>query len=282
MVICLSKSTATERGLIVYEHWDDVSADFKVDDMRILSGSIDPWHITSIVMDHIESSGLCLPLEPGIGTCHDAGVDYKWKDVGWQHRGEQPRFAKLLFYSGEREHPDDYALVKGESVNRYYLDAGANWLIHDYQKYRTPQTTVLVYLALALVDLKVLTGRLPIEFRRLLTRRDLYQQNPFILRLFERRLCRSIPTCIVEQPADDLHLSITDRRNRQNIRAGKPLRSTSTSHPPHRLHHPRRNPRRAGRRGASDSPQPRSRPATSPRFWPSSPRNWPRSRSDPT
>ena len=157
MVICLSKSSAMERGLIVYEHWDDVRADFKVDDMRILSGSIDPWHITNIVMNHIESSGLCLPLEPGIGTCHDAGVDYKWKDVGWQHRGEQPRFAKLLFYSGEREHPDDYALVKGESVNRYYLDAGANWLIHDYQKYRTPQTTVLVYLALALVDLKVLT-----------------------------------------------------------------------------------------------------------------------------
>ena len=64
MVICLSKSTATGRGLIAYEHWDDMRADFKVDDMRILSGSIDPWHITNIVMDHLESSGLCLPLEP--------------------------------------------------------------------------------------------------------------------------------------------------------------------------------------------------------------------------
>ena len=30
-------------------------------------------------------------------------------------------------------------------------------MIHDYQKYRTPQTTVLVYLDLALVDLKILT-----------------------------------------------------------------------------------------------------------------------------
>ena len=158
MVICLSKSVATKRSLIVYEHWDDASADFKVDDIGILPGAIDPWHITSLVMDRIESIGLCLPLEPGIGTCHDAGVDYKWKDVGWQHRGEQPRFAKLLFYSGDRQHPSDYALVKGEGVNRYWLDAGASWwLIHDYQKYRTPQTTVLVYLNLALVGRKILT-----------------------------------------------------------------------------------------------------------------------------
>ena len=84
-------------------------------------------------------------------------MDYKWKGVGWQSRGEKTKISDLLFYEGKKRHASDYPLLKGADIDRYSLDFDSNWLIHDFTKYRSQESVVQVYLDLALVPVKILS-----------------------------------------------------------------------------------------------------------------------------
>ena len=65
--------------------------------------------------------------------------------------------SELLFYEGEKHHHGDYPLLKGADIDRYSLSFNENWLIHDFEKHRTEESVVQVYLDLALVPVKILT-----------------------------------------------------------------------------------------------------------------------------
>jgi hypothetical protein len=116
-----------------------------------------PWRPFNSILSKIENSGLCVDLSSEIGTCHDAGVDYKYKNVGWQNRGQQTSLSDLLFYHGEQKQQQDYRLLKGENLNRYSLNYEDNYLVFDFEKYKSSQTVVAVYLDLNLVPVKILT-----------------------------------------------------------------------------------------------------------------------------
>jgi hypothetical protein len=155
MIILLSKSHPVEAYTTPYVYWDRIK--FQLEQLVINISSNLPWRLQNIVTHKISKLGLCVPLESDIGTCHDAGVDYKWKDIGWQNRGEKTKISDLIFYSGERQTASDYPLLKGNDIDRYSLNFDNNWLIHDFAKYKTRESVVLVYLDLALVPVKILT-----------------------------------------------------------------------------------------------------------------------------
>jgi hypothetical protein len=157
MIITVARAVPTSSYTVEYEFWDTNAERFSSAELLVNVQSDTPWRMRTAVTRRVNSPGLSLALEPEIGTCHDAGVDYKWKGVGWQHRGEKTKISDLLFYEGERRHPDDYPLVKGADIDRYSLDFNDNWLIHDFSKYKTDETVVQVYLDLAIVPVKILT-----------------------------------------------------------------------------------------------------------------------------
>jgi Eco57I restriction-modification methylase len=98
MIIILSRTEPLKPYLVPYEYWDIKAARFNLEQLSIAVDADHPWHIQNIVIQRVSKPGFCIPLEPGIGTCHDAGVDYKWKGVGWQSRGEKTKISDLLFY----------------------------------------------------------------------------------------------------------------------------------------------------------------------------------------
>jgi hypothetical protein len=142
---------------INYDIWNDKNQDLLRKEASILLNSEEPWRPSDPIISKIENANICVKLEPEIGTCHDAGVDYKWKNVGWQNRGKQTSLSKLLFYSGEKRNERDYELLKGENLNRYSIGYENNYLIYDFEKHKNPQTVVSVYLELNLVPVKILT-----------------------------------------------------------------------------------------------------------------------------
>ncbi|MBI2843326.1 MAG: N-6 DNA methylase [Armatimonadetes bacterium] len=157
MVIVLTKRVCATRYTFAYNYRDSESRSFRRTAMAVTPGNTEPWRVIDPVTQLIESKQHCVPLEPSIGTCHDAGVDYKWKGVGWQNRGTRQRLSKVLFYTGGKRHPADWPLIKGEDIKRYSKEFSGNYLIHDFAKYRTPETTVLVYLDLLSEPIKIVT-----------------------------------------------------------------------------------------------------------------------------
>jgi len=140
-----------------YEYWDTVMDGFKKSKLEIAPDAPLAWQASNELTKRIEEHAMYALLDPDIGSCRDAGVDYKWKNVGWQNRGKRQPLSKVLFYSGYKKSPDDYPLIKGANLNRYHLRHDGDYLIRDFDKYRTEESAVLVYLDLALVPAKILT-----------------------------------------------------------------------------------------------------------------------------
>jgi TaqI-like C-terminal specificity domain/Eco57I restriction-modification methylase len=157
MIVVLCRTEPLKPYSVPYEYWDINAARFNLEQLWVAVGSDLPWHIQNSVIQRVSKPGLCISLEPGIGTCHDAGVDYKWKGVGWQSRGEKTKISDLLFYEGKKRHSSDYPLLKGADIDRYSMNFDDNWLIHDFAKYKTKESVVQVYLDLALVPAKILS-----------------------------------------------------------------------------------------------------------------------------
>ena len=159
MIIVLKKDVHSLREyyLSSYEIWDDASQNFLCQEIEISVNSEEPWRSFNAFISKIENSDLCVKLEPEIGSCHDAGVDYKWKNVGWQNRGQQTSLSELLFYRGSVISQQDYQLLRGENLNRYSIDYQDNYLIHDFEKYKNSQSVVAVYLNLNIVPTKIIT-----------------------------------------------------------------------------------------------------------------------------
>ena len=159
MIIVLKKIVDTEQlyYLTKYDIWDEDNQTFSLQDMEILINSENPWRSFNAIISKIENANICVKLEPEIATCHDAGVDYKWKNVGWQNRGEKSSLSELLFYHGTIKNQQDYQLLKGENINRYSIEYHDNYLIHDFEKYKNSQSVVAVYLDLNIVPTKIIS-----------------------------------------------------------------------------------------------------------------------------
>ncbi|MFQ5418914.1 MAG: Eco57I restriction-modification methylase domain-containing protein, partial [Anaerolineae bacterium] len=157
MLIFLKNEQEKASYLAPYEFWDDEKNGLVEAEFEITPDSDTPWHVTNIVLRKLKSTKQFALLDPEIAECRDAGVDYKWKNVGWQNRGKREPLSKVLFYSGYKKHPDDYPLIKGENIDRYHVQHADNYVIHDFLKYKTVENTILVYLDLALVPIKILT-----------------------------------------------------------------------------------------------------------------------------
>ncbi|MDD1414509.1 Eco57I restriction-modification methylase domain-containing protein [Dolichospermum sp. ST_con] len=159
MIIVLKKIVDTEQlyYLTKYDIWDEDNQTFFLQDMEILINSENPWRSFNAIISKIENANICVKLEPEIATCHDAGVDYKWKNVGWQNRGEKSSLSELLFYHGTIKNQQDYQLLKGENINRYSIEYHDNYLIHDFEKYKNSQSVVAVYLDLNIVPTKIIS-----------------------------------------------------------------------------------------------------------------------------
>ena len=156
MVMVLHKNSMGVNYTAPYRYWNTVVENFETGSLLIPDNSDTSWRMETPVTLKIKQ-GTCIPLGSGIGTCRDAGVDYKWKGMGWQKRGEKVSIATLLFYEGQQINKKDYPLIKGADIDRYSLDFNDTWLIHDFEKYRTKESAVQVYLSLALVLVKILT-----------------------------------------------------------------------------------------------------------------------------
>jgi hypothetical protein len=159
MIIVLKKIVDIKQlyYLTKYDIWDEDNQTFSLQDMKILINSENPWRSFNAIISKIENAHICVKLEPEIATCHDAGVDYKWKNVGWQNRGEKSSLSELLFYHGTIKNSQDYQLLKGENINRYSIEYHDNYLIHDFEKYKNSQSVVAVYLDLNIVPTKIIS-----------------------------------------------------------------------------------------------------------------------------
>ncbi|MBD1214180.1 MAG: Eco57I restriction-modification methylase domain-containing protein, partial [Dolichospermum circinale Clear-D4] len=159
MIIVLKKIVNTQQlyYLTKYDIWDEDNQSFSMENMKILINSENPWRSFNAIISKIENANICVKLEPEIATCHDAGVDYKWKNVGWQNRGEKVSLSELLFYHGKIRNQHDYQLLKGENINRYSIEYQDNYLINDFEKYKNSQTVVAVYLDLNIVPTKIIS-----------------------------------------------------------------------------------------------------------------------------
>lgn len=125
--------------------------------MRIPSGSTKPWRVVDPLVETLEASGLVEPLSPGIADCRDAGLDYKYKAVGWTQRGRRPRLKDALVYSGPQRHAGDKPIVQGKDIDAFRIRGAERYLIHDWDKYRSQESTVIVYPDLMEVPVKILT-----------------------------------------------------------------------------------------------------------------------------
>lgn len=125
--------------------------------MRIPSGSTEPWRVVDPLVEALEASGLVEPLSPGVADCRDAGLDYKYKAVGWTERGRRPRLKDMLVYSGSRRHGGDKPIVQGRDIDAFRIRETERYLIHDWDKYRSQESTVIVYPDLMEVPVKILT-----------------------------------------------------------------------------------------------------------------------------
>ncbi len=157
MTLILQKDTPTSGQSIEAEYWDDNSNQLRSAEMLISYDSDEPWRLTNSVLKKFSNTELYPPIEPMIGYCKDAGVDYKWKNVGWQNRGEKPKLSDYLFYEGAKKDKRDYPILKGADIGRYHLEYSDTYLIHDWEKWRTEESVVQVYLEHALVESKILT-----------------------------------------------------------------------------------------------------------------------------
>ncbi len=99
-----------------YEYWDTVMDGFKKSKLEIAPDAPLAWQASNELTKRIEEHAMYALLDPDIGSCRDAGVDYKWKNVGWQNRGKRQPLSKVLFYSGYKKSPDDYPLIKGANL----------------------------------------------------------------------------------------------------------------------------------------------------------------------
>ncbi len=159
MIIVLKKNVDVRHlsYLTNYDIWDEEGQNTIQQEMKVSINSENPWRSFNPIISKIETANFCVKLDPEIGTCHDAGVDYKWKNVGWQNRGKQTSLSDLLFYHGQIMSQKDYRLLKGENLSRYLIDYQNNYLIHDFEKHKNTQTVVAVYLTLNLVPVKIIT-----------------------------------------------------------------------------------------------------------------------------
>lgn len=157
MTLILQKNTPTSTQSIEAEYWDDNLKRLLSAEMLIPYNSDEPWRLTNSILKKFSDDSLYPPIEPTIGYCKDAGVDYKYKNVGWQNRGEKPKMSDYLFYDGEKRDKRDYPVLKGADIGRYYLEYSNTYLIHDWAKWRTDESVVQVYLEHALVESKILT-----------------------------------------------------------------------------------------------------------------------------
>ncbi|MFM5980446.1 MAG: Eco57I restriction-modification methylase domain-containing protein [Sphaerospermopsis kisseleviana] len=159
MIIVIKNIVDTQQlyYLTKYDIWDEDNQTFSLENMKILINSENPWRSFNAIISKIENANICVKLEPEIATCHDAGVDYKWKNVGWQNRGEKVSLSELLFYHGKIRNQQDYQLLKGENINRYAIEYQDNYLVHDFEKYKNSQTVVTVYLDLNIVPNKIIS-----------------------------------------------------------------------------------------------------------------------------
>lgn len=157
MILFLDKQKVETVYSAPYEFLDNDKDIFVQSKLEIMPNSTKPWQITNMVMKKLKSVDQYALLHPDIAQCRDAGVDYKWKNVGWLNRGKQEPLSKILFYSGKKRKVNDYPLIKGENINRYFVQHTDNYLIHDFSKYKNDKNAILVYLDLALVPIKILT-----------------------------------------------------------------------------------------------------------------------------
>jgi hypothetical protein len=157
MTLILQKARPTSMQSIEAEYWDDNLSQLRSTEMLIAYDSDEPWRLTNTILKKFYDDNLYTPIEPSIGYCKDAGVDYKWKNVGWQNRGEKPKLSDYLFYDGGKRDKRDYPVLKGADIGRYHLEYSNTYLIHDWEKWRTPESVVQVYLEHALVPSKILT-----------------------------------------------------------------------------------------------------------------------------
>lgn len=85
-----------------------------------------------------------------IADCRDAGIKYQYTGVG-KERGTKQRksLAKVIYYEGKKQHPNDKPYLKGSEINRYVIhreNLRNKWFRHDYSALIRPELGEVVYL----------------------------------------------------------------------------------------------------------------------------------------
>jgi hypothetical protein len=125
--------------------------------IRIHRASGSPWRKVIPFVEALKETGWIEPLSPGIALCRDGGLDYKYKNVGWPMRGIRPSLAKVLTYTGPCRHPQDPFLLRGSDLTPFRIRGVDRYLVHDWKRFRSEETQVLVYPELMEVPVKILT-----------------------------------------------------------------------------------------------------------------------------
>lgn len=125
--------------------------------LRVESGSSKPWRKVIPFVERLKKQGFVEPLSPGVALCRDAGLDYKYKSVGWGERGKRPSLGKKLVYKGTRRDAEDKRFLRGRHITPFRIAESDEYLIHDWAKLRTPDTAVLVYPEVTESEVKIVT-----------------------------------------------------------------------------------------------------------------------------
>jgi hypothetical protein len=156
--------------------------------MRVRSGTGEPWRRIVPFVERLREKGRIEHLSPDIAECRDAGLDYKYRAVGWDRRGERPRLGNRLTYEGPKRQLDDKPLIRGRDIQPYHIGTPARHLKHDWASFRSKEVVVQVYPELAEIPVKIVTR----------------QTSDRLIAALDRTGCytaKSVHTLIVRNPA---------------------------------------------------------------------------------
>lgn len=117
----------------------------------------DSWLPTGELYQRLNSDKRYMRIDPFFVQIGDVGINYQRRSVGWSERTKS-RIADVIFYEGEKEHPDDKEFLKGEDVERFRINPKSKrWLRHDWQAHIQDSEVVNVNFEWANRPVKILS-----------------------------------------------------------------------------------------------------------------------------